>query len=712
MGERYLSPNWHRYADLRPRLKSGVTISAHRYLGEIWYVLRDPVTAQHHRFTPAACRLISAMDGQTTVDAIWREALEREGEQAPPQGDIQRLLVQLHTADLIASDIAPGVSELDVRRASHARQQQAKVFKNPLTVTLPLFNPDRIVRAAARIVGAVPPLLRLCVYLAFVVPALVLGFSMRHELFANMSDRLLSFNNLILLALLTPIIKLWHEFGHGVVSRIYGGPVREFGIMLVAFYPMPYVDASASSAFPSKWRRMHVAAAGMLFEFMLAAAALYVWHAAEDGLVRTLAFNTIVIAGVSTLLINGNPLLRYDGYYIFCDVMEMPNLGQRAGRLWAQLIQRGLFGAKGLRGENLSLRERVVFLLYAPLSWLYRMVVVLGLAVFVAQQYLLPGVLIALWSLWLSVLLPLFKALRVVFVGEQLADVRGRAVGVTMLGFAALGAAALVPVPLHTSADGVVWLPENAVVRAGAPGFVASLNAPGKDVQAGAALGALENATLAGDLEVQRLKVIEAETRIAADAFGDQAKLVLLRRDLEDARAAYARAAEKAARLAIRAGASGAFMAPEAADLPGRFVTEGAVLGHIVPPSASTVRMVVTQDNIELVRGQLRDVEVRLLGDAGRSIPARLAREVPAASRELPSAALGNAGGGPFPVEPNDDKGITTLSRVFQFDVELAHPVAPKFGQRVVIKLRHDPEAIAAQMQRRARQLFLSWFAV
>ena len=132
--------------------------------------------------------------------------------------------------------------------------------------------------------------------------------------------------------------------------------------MILVLVPVPYVDASARPAFRSKWQRALVGAAGMIVEVFLAALALYVWLAVEDGLVRAMAFNVMLIAGVSTVMFNGNPLLRFDGYYMLSDLLEIPNLAQRANTYWAiswttLRVQRGAIRPDSMRtvGERLWL---------------------------------------------------------------------------------------------------------------------------------------------------------------------------------------------------------------------------------------------------------------------------------------------------------------------------------------------------------------------
>ena len=106
-------------------------------------------------------------------------------------------------------------------------------------------------------------------------------------------------------------MKALHELGHSYAVKRWGGEVHEIGIMFLVFMPVPYVDASESAGFQSKWQRAFVGAAGILVEIFLASLALFIWLNAEEGLVRAFAFNVMLIGGVSTLFFNGNPLLRF-----------------------------------------------------------------------------------------------------------------------------------------------------------------------------------------------------------------------------------------------------------------------------------------------------------------------------------------------------------------------------------------------------------------
>jgi putative peptide zinc metalloprotease protein len=582
---------------------------------------------------------------------------------------------------------------------------------NPLALRLRFWHPDkffdRTFPALSWLFGWWGALL----WSVVVLPALVLGAQNWQQLTANATDKILSANNVVLMLLCFVVLKALHELGHGYAVKAFGGTVYEIGVMFLVFAPMPYVDASAAAEFRSKWHRALVGAAGMIVELFVAALALYVWLAVESGVVRAVAYNVMVVAGLSTVLFNGNPLLRYDGYYILADLLEIPNLAQRATRYWAYLVEQHLFRTEGLPVFELAAGERPWLLLYAPASFLYRLFILCAIALFIASEYLIIGVVIAIWGLLTGVVLPLGKALWQVFAGPRLQHNRARAVAVTCA-LLSIGAVGLfwVPVPLYTTTEGVVWLPETASLRAGTSGFVRRLLVePGRAVSAGEGLVESEELTVSAALDILRAQVVELEARLASERFADRAKAKVTAMELRHVRAELATVQERAERLVSRSRADGIFTLASPQDLPGRYLKEGQLIGYVLPLSSLIVRAAVRQDDIDLVRNRLRRVSVRTAERVESIVPARVVREIPAAGNELPSKALGGAAGGEVPTDPRDPQGTKTLQRVFQFDIELLSDDPPAaFGSRAYVRFDHHWEPIGYQVWRRVRQLVLS----
>jgi putative peptide zinc metalloprotease protein len=482
--------------------------------------------------------------------------------------------------------------------------------------------------------------------------------------------------------------------------------------MFLVFAPVPYVDASAASEFRSKWQRAFVGAAGMIVEVFVAALALYVWLAVEQGFVRALAYNVMLIAGVATVLFNGNPLLRYDGYYILSDVLEIPNLAQRATSYWGYLFERYAVRTEDFREFSAARGERIWLLLYAPASFLYRVAVMLAIATFVASEYLAVGVAIAAWGLFSGLILPIGKALAHVIHGMRFRNTRRRAVTTV---FASSLAAALVlflvPAPAFTTTEGVVWLPESAIVRAGTSGFVHRIVVqPGSVVKIGEALVESEEIALDAALAGTRARVAELEAMLAAQRFADRVRAEITQVDLAQARAEFATLTDRVQHLVARSRADGRFAVHKPQDLPGRFVREGDEIGYVLPPNSRIIRATISQDDIELVRNRLRNVRVRLSERPEEDLPARIVREVPAGrDDDLPSKALSVAGGGRLPIDPRDPQQNKTYSRLFLVDLELpAQAAATAFGSRAYVRFDLRWEPVGLQVWRRTRQLLLS----
>jgi putative peptide zinc metalloprotease protein len=711
MAGTFLSDGWYRVAALRPRLREHARISRQRFRGKAWYIVHDPLTNRAHRFSPSAWWIAAQLDGGCTVDAAWQRALSELGDAAPSQEEVIHLLSQLHGADLLVSQASPASEELLERRGRQDRPKWIAGLLNPMSIRIPLWDPDLFLSTTMWMLRPLFGWWGLAAWLMVVLPALFLAGQHWAELTGNLSDRLLSGSNLAAMLLVFPLVKLLHELGHGYAVKARGGEVHEAGVMLLVFAPAPYVDASSSNAFRSKWYRAFVAAAGMLTELLLAAAALYLWLAVEPGLVRTIAFNVMMVAGISTLVFNGNPLLRYDGYYILCDLVEIPNLAQRANSYWGWLVRRYGFADRDAETPDASASERRWFLFYAPAAFVYRTGLALSIALFIANEYFFVGVVLALWSIAGMVLVPAFRTLRFLFASPALARRRTRALTVSALALSALTLfGAFVPLPNSSVSEGVVWVPQDAEVRAAGSGFVLRQPFPSMSrVTAGQLLVGLEDRALAARYREQTSKVAELEVQAVLDLANDRARAFQAREALQREQSVLADIEGRVAQLGTLAQSSGTFVRSASEDLPGSFVRRGDLLGYIVAPEQRMVRAVVAQDHIGMVRGHLEAVEVMLSDRVGEPCAGRIVRAVPQGDERLPSKALALEGGGVFVLDPRDPAGLRTLSKVFQLDIELnAAPRDLRIGTRAYVRFRFKAEPMFRQAARLTRQLFLA----
>lgn len=720
MARQLFSPSWHSVAELRPRLLPQARIERHVYREQVWYVVSDPAGGKFHRLSPSGYDFAMRLDGQRTVQELWdalcsSSAAMQAGADIPTQDEVVQLLTQLHAADLLQGDVAPDASLVFLRYRKRRNQTWKQWLTNPTSLKMPLVNPDPFLERWTHWLRWLFTPWGALLWLAVVLPAGVLGWRHGGELTHNLADQVLSTSNLWVLAFVFPVVKLLHELGHGFATRAWGGRVHEMGIMLLVFAPAPYVDASASSTFRSKYRRAIVGAAGMLTELFLAAIAMYVWVAVEPGLLRAVAFNVMVVAGVSTVVINGNPLLRYDAYYILCDLIEMPNMGQRGQKLLKYLWNKKVFGLPDQEDPHETPAERRWLVGYTIVSYCYRVFITLGIALFIATEFFIFGVLIALWTVFGLIVMPLWKAGRFILYDPSLERRRQRALRITgALVAGLLVFAFVVPMPSRTQATGVVWLPEASLLRAGAGGFFARwLVAPGTPVKRGTPVLALEDPLLQAEADVAQAKVDEARARLYADQFTQPAKAEIARRQLQQEEVLLARAQLKLARLVVVAGADGVLTAARPDDMPGQFYKQGELLGHVLEPKELVARVAVQQADIDLVRTRYRGAELRLAESVERVHGSKVLRAAAAGINELPTSALAVSQGGPIATDPQDPDHRKTLERVFVFDLQLPTDTAPSaFGERVHVRFSHAPEPLGWQGWRRLRQLFLSRFSV
>lgn len=715
-GQTLYSALWHRVEGLRPELKPGVTVERHIVRDEVWYVTRDRLSNASHRLSAPVYALLMRMDGKRTIDQIWTEMVRLYGADAPSQDRVIQTLGQLGNFDLLRADVATDERELASRAETLQGRRRLQQVQNPLFFKLRLLDPNAALGATRHLVRPLFTGFGFLLWLACMVWLGLQAFTHWPELSNNFSDRLLAPSNLVILLALYPAIKLVHELGHAYATRVFGGEVHEIGLMFLVFMPAPYVDASASAAFPDKWRRSIVAAAGMMAELLLAALAMLVWIEVEPGPLRSICFNVMTIAGVSTLVFNGNPLLRFDAYYILADLAEIPNLAGRAGKWWLWLAQRHLFGLRGVTSPVTGRGEALWFALYAPASLAYRLTVVASIALVVGTQYFFIGVLLVVWTLTQSFLWPAFNALRHVLVSPALAERRLRAVTATFGGIAlVVGLVGWLPLPHGTIAEGVTWMPEQARVVADTQGTVVGyLVTDGQEVEAEAAVARLEDPFLVNEERIARARLAELRQRFVAAETNALVGIEVVRRQIEFAERDLADAERRLAALVVRAPRAGRAVLPRARDMIGSHVTKGTVLAYVIPPERAVVRVAVPETEIDRVRTATLAAEVRFAEAPRRDgVPAELVRMVPGAGRRLPSLALARDAGGPFVLDPTAKEKDTALLPFFEVDLMLpADFVSTAWGERVWVRFDHGRVSLFDQFHRAVRQVLLKRFNV
>ncbi|WP_372880966.1 hypothetical protein [Psychromonas sp.] len=708
--EQQTSSLWQHVAELRPCLRKHVRILVQDYRGERWYLLHDESAGRFTRFNATAYEVIGRLNGDFSVREIMYLAnTARSADELLETEDILNILAQLQSAEVLRDGLPLGGQDV-INRYSQSQHAKRSTLNNPLAIRIPLFDPDRFLNYLA-------PLARLCfsaqgfwVWLSIILAALVLAVANAQEIVAAVGAKTLSPSELLAFWLLYPVIKILHELGHGMAVKAGGGESHETGITLLLFMPIPYINASASWAFRDKQRRALVGAAGILVELFLAALGLFVWLLTEPGIVHESAFNMMLISGVSTLLFNGNPLLRYDGYYVLADLLEIPNLASRSSRFYLYLIQKYVLGMTGLRTPVTADGEGAWFLFYGLASPVYRLTVLIAIALYLSSEFLIVGVILASWVVFKQILKPLLQTLSFLAISPRLEARRVRAFSTLAALIIVCVALLQVPVSLTTQAQGVVWFNDQGQILSPSNSFVKQvLVASGSDVNAGDLLLRLEDNTLSTQYNILEARLQELRTKQLFERKSSRVRGAMVEDDIKAVTAELQQVNAQLAALQVISPVSGHFILHDPHELRGEFVRQGEILGYVIQDEQPIVRAVVKQARAGLLRSRPGPIEVMLPGQMDSPVQATLLREVPAGSTTLPSIALGALGGGYISVDMRDESGLTATEKVFQFD--LALPAGTKvtgIGGRAYVRLDHGSESLWAQWMRSMQQLLLS----
>src|SRR5438874_3650184 len=510
------SESWYRVADLRARLRPSAQISRQFYRGDRWYVVRDPAGNQFHRLSAPAYRFVGLLDGTRTVAEAWELVGGQLADDAPTQNEVIQILSQLHAANLLESNVTPDAAVLLRRHKKMVKQQWQGRLMNILFPRIPLWDPDSFLVRWMPVVKPFLGKLGALLWLGMIFAAIFALAPEWKQLQAQIPHAIAPENWPFLWASFC-LIKLIHELGHGFACRRFGGEVHELGLMFLVLVPAPYVDASSAWSFPNKWARIFVGAGGMIIELFVAAILAFVWlWTSPNSLIHGLALNTMLIASFSTIIFNANPLLRYDGYYILSDLLEIPNLRYRSTEYTTGLIKRHLFNVK-LSQPLPPVGQRIWLVLYAISSSIYRMFVGIMIILMVWNQVPVLGVLMALGGVitWLAV--PVVKTLRYLLIEPELHRKRMRA---TAWVLGAVAAAVIVigfipsPVGTHFQAEAIVEPANKKVMYTTGPGFVEELVAKdGQFVKKGDKILVCRDRALESDIgqTMARLAGTEAE---------------------------------------------------------------------------------------------------------------------------------------------------------------------------------------------------------
>ncbi|MHB1036482.1 MAG: efflux RND transporter periplasmic adaptor subunit [Pirellulales bacterium] len=678
-----------------------------------YFIIEDPLRGKFYRIGVPEFTFISLLDGRTSVASALGFAAKQLGQQALVEQEglaICRWLLDCQLAQTDESTLATRLCESAEKTARRRLLERI----NPLVMKVPLVNPDRLLTAITPRLSWLLSWQFFAVWMATCLYAVYL-VAVDWSHLATSAGVILDRDNWLRLALAWALLKLLHELAHGLACKRYGGTVPAAGITFLFFVPLAYVDVTSSWRFRSKWQRMATAAAGMYVEPFAAAIAVILWSNTSAGPAHHVALNVAVTAGFSTLLFNGNPLARFDGYFILSDLLGIPNLYPSSQQYLVALIQRHVLGREPPL-SNWSPRKKVMITIYAVAALVWRVVFFLAMALALVGMLAHFGALLAVVLLGFGWGVPGIRIVRQLIRDRSHQPINKRRLATTaaVCLFLVIVGVVLLARPGTVRSPAVVEYSPLTVVRAATPGFVREICVHSGDVvETGQRIAILENRELStqlADLQLEYRQSVLKERMFHQDEQLGKCQVERANQDAIEKKIAETR--DCIAALTVRAPVRGHVFARDIESLAGRYLEAGNEIAIVGAEHTKELLIAVRQDDLDLFLshlGQRVDVHVRS-GIAG-PLSARLVKANPCGSTELPHPALAAPVGGPLAVRFKAESQQSSARRGEEYEL-----LVPSFlvkaelqpeqslrvhaGQRVTVTFPSSAETLAMRILR------------
>lgn len=443
------------------RYRGDLVTNRQVYQGQAWYVVKDPIGLSYYRFRPEEYALLEMLDGEASLEDLKDNFEARFPPRRITVDEVSRFVSTLHRSGLVIGDRPGQGPQLNERRRQRVWSEWKNWLRSIMCLRFRGIDPDWILNKLNPWFGWLysPPALMVAVVYIFTALMLVL---VNFETFRSKLPEFHQFfasGNWFYLAAALGITKVIHEFGHGLSCKYYGGECHEMGFMLLVFTPCLYCDVSDSWMLPSKWKRMMIGAGGMYIELIIASTATFLWWNSHEGLFNQMCLNVMFVSSVSTLLFNANPLMRFDGYYILSDMLEIPNLRTKSSTSLSRLAKKWCLGVKLQDDPFLPKRHQGLFALYSVASTIYMWVLMISIFMFVwnaMKPYRMEAIgrMLALFGIYGLIVRPITGIYKFLKVPGRRDEVKSLNITVTA-GVVAVIAAAICFIPLPQR----VWCP-------------------------------------------------------------------------------------------------------------------------------------------------------------------------------------------------------------------------------------------------------------
>ena len=702
-----------RRKQVRLRVRPDLHASEQRYEGKVYHVVKDPVCLRYYRFSRQEYHVFRLFDGKHTMDEVRKDF---EGEFRPHRlefHDLEAFARQLVMAGLVQGEHGGAGKHLFERRAKQRRTKRFAAVTNVMYWKIPAFDPDRLLAWMYRYLWWI---------FTWTLFTLSVGLMLSAALhvavhFQTFYDKLpeyqefFAYRTVMYMWLSLGIVKVIHEFGHGLSCKAFKGECHEMGVLLMCLSPALYCNVTDAWTMADKWKRIVISFAGIFVELVIASAATFVWwYTPHLPVVNYTALCIMVLCSVSTVFFNANPLMRFDGYYMLADWLEIPNLRDRAKKYLTGVFQTACLGIEVPPEPYMAPGRKVLFLTYAVASYVYMWVVTFSV-IWMLSDLLGPRLkvisqMIAALSLVSMFVWPVYRMVKYLRQRGRVPDMKSKRVYATAAVAAGLVAGFFfLPLPVGRVWDTALVVPDpNAAEAVGLidPGHLVGLRvSEGRRVRRGEVIAAADSRELREQLALAASK--RDESRATADALrglrassrtAAPADLEKLDLQLQEADGTARQHADEATRIETRLAALGDLVAPRAGVVMGlpkrdevgkmfdKNTAQGKPICTVADPTKLLLKVPVSPVDYRLLRADLPrkgtlPVSVYVSGRTDH-VFLGVVRRLPESDAKQVPPALTQRGGGPLAVKPAGDGGqeVSPVAQVYLVEVEMTDPDA------------------------------------
>lgn len=663
-----LNENWYQVNNLNVKLHDNAIIYKQYQKGKLFYIIKEPLNNKFFQITPQAYNFITTLNLNDTVDNLWEDYLQKNPKLAPSQKEVIDILSTLHQLNLLHTN-SLNKSHLIYKRQKRKDQKKLKTkLLSFLFIKIPIWNPEVFLKRSKPFIDKF--ISKKLLYLFFIV--LIMGAYSLIEDFSLIKDQtegFLSVSNIILLYITLAILKFFHELGHAMFTKKFGGEVTTMGIMFIVFTPLPYMDASNSWSFSNKYHRILVSSAGIFVELFFAAIGAMIWANTATGLIHNISFNLMVVGSVSSLVFNGNPLLKFDAYYMLSDYLEIPNLQKRSKEIFFFIFQKHIINLSNFSMPSFhDNKEKNILFIYGFFSTIYKFIIMISIALFLLDSFFFIGIIMLFTSFFIWFILPIYQFSNFMFYHNILNNRRVRSIKiVSILILSILIIISLIPFPYSIKINGVVQSFGKTNIYVKSQGILKHIYVKdGQIVNIGDKLFLLENYELFLSKKSLLLKINELKILQRASKIQNYSESKTIKEQLELLDKRLSRINKNINNLIVKASSSGFVNLNNLRQFKGTFINKFAEVGSILPTSDFIFKAIVSQeDSSYLFKNNLKEYSIKLKSNTMKTFYPSSIKIIPREQYKLPYEGLGFTKGGEIPINLSSDNILKTKEGFF-----------------------------------------------